>query len=171
MIKSFIQPTPGIFKRIERKNPGGSATRKPEKVDEELSVQEQEDDQTNTSSASGYYSCPLDGRVRVFRRLSAFEKHLALEKCEQKLERLSLFDHSKLDYKQYLEEGTGIIPALNPTVTATSSANPTVSEGWALKANKLELNTEKEECMSYTAPENAQLPGVVYDIHPDFQGI
>ena len=37
--------TPGIFKRIERKNPGGAATSKPENVDEELSVQEQEDDQ------------------------------------------------------------------------------------------------------------------------------
>ena len=35
-----------------------------------------------------------------------------------------------------MEEGIGIIPTLNPTVTATSSANPTVSEGWALKANK-----------------------------------
>ena len=59
-----------------------------------------------------------------------------MEKCEQKLERLSLRDHAKLGYKQYLEEGIGIIPTLNPTVTATSSANPTVSEGWALKANK-----------------------------------
>ena len=59
-----------------------------------------------------------------------------MEKCEQKLERLSLLDHAKLGYKQYLEEGIGIIPTLNPTVTATSSANPTVSEGWALKANK-----------------------------------
>ena len=35
-------------------------------------------------------------------------------------------------------------------------------------AIKLELNTEKEECMSYTAPEDAQRPRVVYDIHPDF---
>ena len=49
---------------------------------------------------------------------------------------LSLLDHAKLGYKQYLEERIGIIPTLNPTVTATSSANPTVSEGWALKANK-----------------------------------
>ena len=68
-------------------NPGGAATSKPENVDEELSVQEQEDDQINTSSASGYYSCPHDGCIRVFQRLSALEKHLALEKCEQKLER------------------------------------------------------------------------------------
>ena len=36
---------------------------------------------------------------------------------------------------------------------------------------KLELNTEKGGCMSYTTPENAQRPRAVYDIHPDFRGI
>ena len=36
---------------------------------------------------------------------------------------------------------------------------------------KLELNTEKEGCMSYTTPEDAQRPRAVYDIHPDFRGI
>ena len=36
---------------------------------------------------------------------------------------------------------------------------------------KLELNTEKEGCMSYTAPEDAQRPRAVYDIRPDFRGI
>ena len=35
----------------------------------------------------------------------------------------------------------------------------------------LELNTEKEGCMSYTTPEDAQRPRAVYDIHPDFRGI
>jgi hypothetical protein len=59
-----------------------------------------------------------------------------LEKCEQKLERLSLLDHAKHGYKEYLEEGAGIIPTLNPTVTATSSASPIVSEGLTLKENK-----------------------------------
>ena len=34
-----------------------------------------------------------------------------------------------------------------------------------------ELNTEKEGCMSYTAPEDAQRPSAVYDIHPDFRRI
>jgi hypothetical protein len=126
--------TPGRFKRIERKKPGGAATNKPENADEEESLV-QEEDQINTSSASGFYSCPHDGCVRVFQRLFALEKHLSLEKCEQKLERLSLLDHAKLGYKEYLEEGAGVIPTLNPTVTATSSASPIVSEGWALKAN------------------------------------
>ena len=37
--------------------------------------------------------------------------------------------------------------------------------------NMLELNTEKEGCMSYTTPEDAQRPRDVYDIHPDFRGI
>ena len=32
----------------------------------------------------------------------------------------------------------------------------------------LELNTEKEGCMSFTAPECAQRPRAVYDIHTDF---
>ena len=59
-----------------------------------------------------------------------------MEKCEQKLERLSLLDHAKLGYKEYLEEGAGVIPTLNPTVTATSSASPIVSEGLTLKENK-----------------------------------
>ena len=35
----------------------------------------------------------------------------------------------------------------------------------------LELNTEKEGCISYTAPEDAQRSRTVYDIHPDFRGI
>ena len=33
----------------------------------------------------------------------------------------------------------------------------------------LELNTEKEGCMSYTALEDAQRPRAVYDIRPDFR--
>ena len=32
----------------------------------------------------------------------------------------------------------------------------------------LELDTEKEGCMSYTTTEDAQRPRAVYDIHPDF---
>ena len=36
---------------------------------------------------------------------------------------------------------------------------------------KLELNTEKEGCMSYTTPEDKQRPRAVYDIHPDFRSI
>ena len=39
------------------------------------------------------------------------------------------------------------------------------------RENKLELNTEKEGCMSYTAREDAQRPRAVYDIQLDFQGI
>ena len=40
-----------------------------------------------------------------------------------------------------------------------------------VSVNTLELNTEKEGCMSYTTPEDAQRPRAVYDIHPDFRGI
>ena len=36
---------------------------------------------------------------------------------------------------------------------------------------KLELNTEKEGLMAYTAPEDAQRPRAVYAINSDFLGI
>ncbi|CAB4024331.1 Retrovirus-related Pol poly from transposon 412, partial, partial [Paramuricea clavata] len=71
--------TPGRFKRIERKKPGGAATNKPENADEEEPLVQEQEDQINTSSASGFYSCPHDGCVRVFQRLFALEKHLSLE--------------------------------------------------------------------------------------------
>lgn len=86
-------------------------------------------------SPSGAYPCPSDGCARVFQRLSALEKHLSLEKCKQKLERLSLLDRAKIGYKEHLEEGAGVIPTLNPTVTAASGSR-TVPEGWKLKASK-----------------------------------
>ena len=35
----------------------------------------------------------------------------------------------------------------------------------------LELNTEKEEFMAYTAPEDTQRPRAVCSINPDFRGI
>ena len=37
--------------------------------------------------------------------------------------------------------------------------------------NMLELNTEKEGFMAYTAPEEAQRPRAVYPINPDFRVI
>ena len=37
--------------------------------------------------------------------------------------------------------------------------------------NMLELNTEKEGFMAYTACEDAQRPRAVYAINPDFRGI
>ena len=41
----------------------------------------------------------------------------------------------------------------------------------ASKLTKLELNTEKEGFMAYTAREDAQRPRAVYAINPDFRGI
>ena len=40
-----------------------------------------------------------------------------------------------------------------------------------IEDNKLELNTEKEGFMAYTAREDAQRPRAVYAINPDFRGI
>ena len=36
---------------------------------------------------------------------------------------------------------------------------------------RVTVYTEKEGCMSHTAPEDAQRPRAVKDIHPDFRGI
>ena len=40
-----------------------------------------------------------------------------------------------------------------------------------IMVNMLELNTEKEGCMSYTAPEDSARRRAVYDMHLDFRGI
>ena len=45
---------------------------------------------SDSGQAAGLYSCPQDGCVRVFQRLSALERHLSLEKCTQSLERHSI---------------------------------------------------------------------------------
>ena len=41
----------------------------------------------------------------------------------------------------------------------------------SIGGNMLELDTEKEGFMAYTAPEDAQRPRAVYAINPDFRGI
>ena len=59
----------------------------------------------DSGQAAGVYSCPQEGCVRVFQRLSALERHLSLEKCTQSLERLSVMDLAKMGYKFRLEQG------------------------------------------------------------------
>ena len=60
----------------------------------------------------GVYSCPQDGCIRVFQRLSTLQKHLSLEKCSKSLKRHSLMDLAKMGYQSYLEEGVGTSPSL-----------------------------------------------------------
>ena len=83
----------------------------------------------------GVYSCPQDGCIRVFQRLSALEKHLSLEKCTKSPEKHSLIDLAKIGYKSYLEEGVGMLPSLQAPVRH-QEARVSPTEGWALRAVK-----------------------------------
>ena len=130
--------TEGSFKSLERKSSSSDGKAVHE------SKQDKEMWKRDYQTSAGAYPCPYDGCVRVFQRLSALEKHLSLEKCEQKLERMSLLDRAKLGYKEYLEEGTGILPTLNPIVTVVSG-NSDTSEGWALKESKKSYRFNDEQ--------------------------
>lgn len=94
-------------------------------------------DHTNESSC--VFTCPQDGCVKVFQRLSSLEKHLSLEKCTKSLEKRSLLDLAKLGYKSRLEEGTTSqvisFASFRDTREATSG-EVEVKEGWALKPSK-----------------------------------
>ena len=83
----------------------------------------------DSGQAAGLYSCPQDGCVRVFQRLSALERHLSLEKCTQSLERHPVMDKSRL------EQGVGALPTLEVT-TGHQEALVVLKEGWALRAVK-----------------------------------
>ena len=86
-----------------------------------------------SNKAAGVYSCPQDGCVRSFQRVSALEKHLSLEKCTRSPERHTVIDLAKMGYKSTLEEGVGVLP------TSTLSQDYPIAaakEGWALKAVK-----------------------------------
>ena len=86
----------------------------------------------NTNESSSVFTCPQDGFVKVFQRLSSLEKHLSLEKCTKSLEKRSLLDLAKLDYKSRLEEGT----TSQVISFASTSGEVEVKEGWALKPSK-----------------------------------
>ena len=53
----------------------------------------------------------------------------------------------------------------------TLKVNVLVKQFTVMSNCMLELNTEKEGFMAYTAPEDAQRPRAVYAINPDFRGI
>ena len=102
---------------------------------QETEVEQVHDPTDNTNESSSVFTCPRDGCVKVFQRLSSLEKHLSLEKCTKSLETLV----SKLDYKSRLEEGTTSqvisFASFRDTREATSG-EVEVKEGWALKPSK-----------------------------------
>ncbi|XP_078368927.1 uncharacterized protein LOC144652746 [Oculina patagonica] len=88
-------------------------------------------------ATTSVFSCPQDGCVKVFQRLSSLEKHLSLEQCTRSLEKRTLLDLAKLGYKSRLEEGVGCIsiPAA-VSVSKETSSDQVIGEGWALKCTK-----------------------------------
>jgi len=88
------------------------------------------------------FSCPMDGCVRVFQRVSALDRHLSVEACEQMVERKTLLDLAKEQYAERLQERVGAIPSICPSTSAPGdrgeAAAPGQPEGWPLKEAKRE---------------------------------
>ena len=83
---------PGDFK------PLGNKSTKPTTL--EASTEEMQNVNSEESNkVAGVYSCPQDGCVRIFQRVSALEKHLSLEKCTPSPERHTVIDLAKMGYK------------------------------------------------------------------------
>ena len=91
--------------------------------------------------AAGLYSCPQDGCVRVFQRLSALERHLSLEKCTQSLERYSVMDLAKIGYKSCLEQGVGVLPTLEVT-TGHQEAHVVLKRGLGSQGSQKKLSIQ-----------------------------
>ena len=82
-------------------------------------------------------SCPVDGCVRVFQRVSGLERHLFLEACSHAVERKILLHISKEEYAKRLEEGIRAISTLSCSDAQSSFVDilPKV-KGWALKESR-----------------------------------
>ena len=121
--------SPGDFK------PLGNRSTKP--TTPEASTEEMQNVNSEESSkVAGVYSCPQDGCVGIFQRVSALEKHLSLEKCTPSPERHTVIDVAKMGYKSALEEGVGVLPTLKPSTLSQDYPIAAAKEGWALRAVK-----------------------------------
>ena len=60
---------------------------------------------------------------------------MSLEKCTQSLERHLLMDLAKMGYKTCLEEGVGVLPAIQAPISH-QEASLIPKEGWAIRAAK-----------------------------------
>ena len=89
-----------------------------------------------SNNAAGVYSCPQDGCVSIFQRVSALEKHLSLEKCTRSPERHTVIDLAKMGYKSALEEGVGALPTMKTSKLPQDHPTAAAKEGWGLRAAK-----------------------------------
>ena len=121
--------SPGDFKPL-----GSKATKATTPVASTEELRDINPEESN--KAAGVFSCPQDGCVRIFQRVSALEKHLSLEKCTRSLERHTVKDLAKMGYKSALEEGVGALPTLKTSSLSQDYPIAASKEGWALKAAK-----------------------------------
>ena len=89
-----------------------------------------------SNKVAGVYSCPQDGCVRIFQRVSALEKHLSLEKCSRSPDRHTVVDLAKMGYKSAPEEGVDVLPTLKTSTLSQDYPIATAKEGWALRVVK-----------------------------------
>ena len=94
----------GAFKSLGT-NP---AQKKAKQVAQTLPPDQANADSEESPSVPSVFSCPQDGCVKVFQRLSSLEKHLSLEKCTQALEKRTLLDLAKLGYKSLFRGRRGM---------------------------------------------------------------
>ena len=100
-----------------------------------------------SNKAVGVYSCPQDGCVRTFQRVSALEKHLSLERCTRSPERHTVIDQAKMGYKSALEEGVGAPPTPKSSTLSQDYPIAAAKEGWALRAVKKAYRfSDKQNC-------------------------
>ena len=121
--------SPGDFKPL-----GSKATKATTPVASTEELRDINPEESN--KAAGVFSCPQDGCVRIFQRVSALEKHLSLEKCTRSLERHTVKDLAKMGYKSALEEGVGALPTLKTSSLSQDYPIAAAKEGWALRAAK-----------------------------------
>jgi hypothetical protein len=119
----------GDFKPVRTPKPTLQKTSKEKETKKEHPSEPAEEAETNPEA----YSCPQEGCVKVFQRLSSLERHLSLEKCVRFVERQSLLDLAKTKYAFLLEEGVGVIPTLTSTGPTAEVSSSVALEGWALK--------------------------------------
>ena len=87
-------------------------------------------------SSKAVYSCPREGCIHVFQRVSALDKHLSFEKCSLRAEKLTLLDIAKVSYKSRLKEGMGNVPTLSTLPHQSDIPRVSTNEGKALNQPK-----------------------------------
>ena len=127
----WLSPT---FTEKEFKCFGSTTSKSANKDKSPESTENTESTDDDATAALSVFTCPQEGCVRVFQRLSSLDKHLSLEKCTKTLEKYSLFDLAKIGYKSRLEDGVGTVPNLKADLVECSNAK--ANEGWALRAAK-----------------------------------